>query len=206
MSLSLTPLAQRQTPCPGLIHRFRRSSCGRLNVRLFRNWCTRAQRAPRHRTDYEQLASCRPLPRRSYPNGCPPPSRRTTTAETSANGGPGLGTPFCGGGDVAQCRQVPDGNVAGSTDPLRCSRTHPTGPGQALVAQGIEHRSPKAGVAGSNPAGGTNLRLVSAGQALVSGCQLRPHRQTRRSQSPCVSVPGEWHTDLSVTTWQTPRT
>ena len=25
----------------------------------------------------------------------------------------------------------------------------------ALVAQGIEHRSPKAGVAGSNPAGGT---------------------------------------------------
>ena len=29
-------------------------------------------------------------------------------------------------------------------------------PCPALVAQGIEHRSPKAGVAGSNPAGGTN--------------------------------------------------
>ena len=27
----------------------------------------------------------------------------------------------------------------------------------ALVAQGIEHGSPKAGVAGSNPAGGTHL-------------------------------------------------
>jgi hypothetical protein len=27
--------------------------------------------------------------------------------------------------------------------------------GPAFVAQGIEHRSPKAGVAGSNPAGGT---------------------------------------------------
>src|SRR4051795_6414556 len=27
---------------------------------------------------------------------------------------------------------------------------------EALVAQGIEHRSPKAGVAGSNPAGGTS--------------------------------------------------
>ena len=29
-------------------------------------------------------------------------------------------------------------------------------PRHAFVAQGIEHRSPKAGVAGSNPAGGTD--------------------------------------------------
>jgi hypothetical protein len=39
---------------------------------------------------------------------------------------------------------------------LRRDLGSPAGtPGPALVAQGIEHRSPKAGVAGSNPAGGT---------------------------------------------------
>src|ERR1700730_232858 len=36
----------------------------------------------------------------------------------------------------------------------------------ALVAQGIEHGSPKAGVAGSNPAGGTS---VFAGQKMFLG-------------------------------------
>jgi hypothetical protein len=35
----------------------------------------------------------------------------------------------------------------------------PAAAGSALVAQGIEHRSPKAGVAGSNPAGGTTVDL-----------------------------------------------
>jgi hypothetical protein len=36
----------------------------------------------------------------------------------------------------------------------------------ALVAQGIEHGSPKAGVAGSNPAGGTTVFCRSAPLAL----------------------------------------
>ena len=34
-------------------------------------------------------------------------------------------------------------------------------PPPAFVAQGIEHRSPKAGVAGSNPAGGTDLTCTA---------------------------------------------
>lgn len=38
----------------------------------------------------------------------------------------------------------------GATRRCGYARTRP-----ALVAQGIEHRSPKAGVAGSNPVGGT---------------------------------------------------
>lgn len=41
------------------------------------------------------------------------------------------------------------------TDPLRCPWPNINTSGPAFVAQGIEHRSPKAGVAGSNPAGGT---------------------------------------------------
>ena len=36
----------------------------------------------------------------------------------------------------------------------------PVSAGSALVAQGIEHRSPKAGVAGSNPAGGTSQKAT----------------------------------------------
>src|SRR5215213_9351640 len=44
----------------------------------------------------------------------------------------------------------------------------------ALVAQGIEHGSPKAGVAGSNPAGGTSgLRSSDAIFAGIRRCSLR---------------------------------
>ncbi len=42
----------------------------------------------------------------------------------------------------------------------------PTPTNPAFVAQGIEHRSPKAGVAGSNPAEGTR---ISAGQVTLGG-------------------------------------
>ena len=37
--------------------------------------------------------------------------------------------------------------------------------GKALVAQGIERRTPKPGVAGSNPAGGTEMDCPSDGDA-----------------------------------------
>lgn len=60
--------------------------------------------------------------------------------------------------------------------PNRC----PGATSSALVAQGIEHRSPKAGVAGSNPAEGTNLRRVSAGQQVFLICASLPDSQQNR--------------------------
>jgi hypothetical protein len=50
--------------------------------------------------------------------------------------------------------------------PTQC-QTFATLMGSASVAQGIEHRSPKAGAAGSNPAGGTHLH--QAFQPLTCG-------------------------------------
>lgn len=50
----------------------------------------------------------------------------------------------------------------------------------AFVAQGIEHRSPKAGVAGSNPAGGTGpdqrARLSEVGALFVVAMALTMNR------------------------------
>jgi hypothetical protein len=46
---------------------------------------------------------------------------------------------------------------------LQCEFQRGFQPCPALVAQGIEHRSPKAGVAGSNPAGGTRRLRRAAG-------------------------------------------
>jgi hypothetical protein len=43
-------------------------------------------------------------------------------------------------------------------------RFHATTCGPALVAQGIEHRFPKPGVAGSNPAGGTEREARATGR------------------------------------------
>src|SRR5690606_13162364 len=58
----------------------------------------------------------------------------------------------------------------------------------AFVAQGIEHRSPKAGVAGSNPAGGTEKRASSGGipsQAGPSSCPGSCHtRATNATRMP----------------------
>src|SRR5699024_10001676 len=49
----------------------------------------------------------------------------------------------------------------------------------ALVAQGIEHHSPKVGVAGSNPAGGTSAQVTAL-------------TETARSGSPSLPLPFRW--------------
>jgi hypothetical protein len=40
---------------------------------------------------------------------------------------------------------------------------------RAPVAQGIEHRSPKAGAAGSNPAGGAQVQVTALPKSLLQG-------------------------------------
>jgi hypothetical protein len=51
----------------------------------------------------------------------------------------------------------------------------------AFVAQGIEHRSPKAGVAGSNPAGGTQRRASSGGLSSEAGPSVCQESCLRRA-------------------------
>src|SRR5262249_20547631 len=84
-------------------------------------------------------------------------------------GGPGRGSGRVAGqtANTARAEQGrPPGRRSARLSPVGCRRGHaygieiqrpsrPSGESPAFVAQGIEHRSPKAGVAGSNPAGGT---------------------------------------------------
>lgn len=89
----------------------------------------------------------------AHPLTCPPTrtgfrdlchSSRAAAADRPAQG-PGTRSPT--GGAAA----APTATLAAVARPARRGRRHIP----ASVAQGIEHSSPKAGVAGSNPAGGT---------------------------------------------------
>lgn len=77
----------------------------------------------------------------------------------------------------------------------RIQTTFRTSPGLAFVAQGIEHRSPKAGVAGSNPAGGTahyaaDLGFPLQGGALFGlGLPVRGRLRERRVSGRRVGLP-----------------
>lgn len=68
----------------------------------------------------------------------------------------------------------PPHRLGTGTYPLRCPWPDINLSGPAFVAQGIEHRSPKAGVAGSNPAGGTTHRSSDLGILSQGGNPARP--------------------------------
>ena len=58
---------------------------------------------------------------------------------------------------------------------------------QALVAQGIEHSFPKAGVAGSNPAGGIPFFSLSSAPSLLAGS----NRPKTAAMFPCARPGGK---------------